>query len=717
MAFCFRLLLLICLVASTARAESHTHAGLLLSHETARAGETVLAGVDLKMDPPWHTYWRNPGDSGGQIEISWELPDGISAGTIQWPVPRKHLFDDLATYIYENEIVLFVPLNISAAVKPGPQKIKAKVSWIECDIACIMGDTEVSADLVIGNENKKTADATLEAAQKTLPRDGSKIGARAFWGKTLKNPGLDEETRLLIIEWPTTNAIEPEFFSYETQGYDVLAVTEVLSNEGGRVRLQKGVKKIDGDWPKEISGLLVENVSAGQDSVAYEVKLSINAQQSSAPAEKIKAISQTTPAPVTGNFLLGKLLAAFLGGLILNIMPCVLPVIALKILGFVQQSKESPQHVFKLGLVYTAGVLLSFFVLAAVIIAFQKAGGAASWGMQMQYPHYRLALMVVALLVALNLFGFFEINLGGRAMQTAGDLSAKEGSAGAFFNGVLATALATPCTAPFLAPAVGFAFAQPPHVIVLLFFAIGLGLASPYLLLSWKPQWLKFLPKPGAWMDKFKKIMGIPMLATAVWLFSLTSSSFGQNGALGLGIFAVCLAIFTWIWGKFIQRSAKNKSTAAIIALVILAAGYLYGLENQAKWRRPQQVSVKIEKAKDDEISWEPWSPEAVEKARAEGRVIFVDFTAKWCLTCKANKRSSIEIDSVRKKLKEVNAVALLADNTDPDPRIAAELQKFDRAGVPMVLVYPRDASKPPTVLPTLLTPGTVLDALTEAAK
>ncbi len=252
---------------------------------------------------------------------------------------------------------------------------------------------------------------------------------------------------------------------------------------------------------------------------------------------------------------------AFLGGLILNIMPCVLPVISLKILSFVKQSREAPGRVRQLGLIYVAGVLLSFLIMAALVIAVQQAGRAASWGMQFQNPTFLVAITILVVLVSLNLFGVFEVNLGGSVIGSAGELASRGGTAGAFFNGVLATILATPCTAPFLAPALGFAFAQPPAIIGLMFLAIGLGLAAPYLLLSFKPAWLRFLPKPGPWMERFKIIMGFPMLGTAFWLFSLTGTHLGKSGSLWFGIFLVTLALAAWIWGEFIQRGHSRKGS------------------------------------------------------------------------------------------------------------------------------------------------------------
>jgi thiol:disulfide interchange protein DsbD len=398
-------------------------------------------------------------------------------------------------------------------------------------------------------------------------------------------------------------------------------------------------------------------------------------------------------------------------------MPCVLPVIALKILGFVGESRSDPHHVRTLGLVYALGVLVSFLALAAVVIGVKAAGHHAGWGMQFSSPVFVVCLTTLVTLVALNLFGVFEVTLGGRALNAAGGLASKHGAPGAFFNGVLATALATRFTAPFLSIALGFAFAQKAPVIALMFLAVGGGLAAPYVLLSWNPAWLKLLPKPGAWMEKFKIAMGFPMLATVVWLFDLAAGSYGKS-VLWLGVFLVMVAFAAWIFGEFVQRGRDGKGLALVITLILLAGGYAFALESQLQWRRPVAAQVPGGSLKEsaEGIDWQRWSPEAVTAAQAAGQPVLVDFTADWCLTCQVNKKTSIEIPSVRAKLKSMNAIALLGDYTRFPDNITAELNRFNRAGVPLVLVYSKDPAASPIVLPEILTPGIVLNALNRAA-
>jgi len=697
-----------CLAAVSATA-AHTQARLILAAGTARPGDTVLAGVQLRMDPRWHTYWRNPGASGMATKITWELPPGVTAGATQWPVPVKLPDEDLTTYIYTNEVVLLVPLKLAADLRTGPLDLKADVSWLECDVQCVPGAANVKATVNIGAESKDSEGAALlQTWQKGLPQSGAALSAHAWWEKPASGT-----TRSLVLEWNSPAAAgEADFFPDGSEDYEIQPATARIPAEAGKIRLRKEVKKSSGEWPQHLSGVLIQQ--SGSARAAYEVSLPI--ESSTAPAG-----ADSTPISATGLVapsLWKMLLYAFLGGLILNIMPCVLPVIALKILGFVGQAKDEPRQVRQLGVIYALGVQMSFLVLAGLVIGVKAAGHQAGWGMQFGNPQFLVLLTALVTLVALNLFGLFEINPGGRVMDAAGTLASKHGPAGAFFNGVLATILATPCTAPFLGAALGFAFTQTTSIIVLMFVVVGLGIASPYVILSWQPAWLKFLPKPGAWMERFKVAMGFPMLATAVWLFSLSMLFYGKR-ILWLGLFLVVLALAAWIYGEFVQRGRTHRGLGVTAALLLLAGGYLYAVEGQLRWRSPLADTGLADSLKEgpDGVDWQRWSPGAVAQARAQGRPVFVDFTADWCLTCQANKRIAIDIPSVRAKLKQTNAVALLGDYTRVPDNITTELNHFGRAGVPLVLVYPKDPNQPPAVLPEVLTPGIVLDALDHAAR
>ena len=696
---------------------AHTQVQLLLSAETAKPGDTIWAGVDLKMEPGWHTYWKNPGDAGQATEIKWQLPAGVTAGEIQWPLPEKLPPAEVTTYGYENEVMLLVPLTLASNLPAGPLNLAAKVSWLECKESCIPASAGVQVVLNVGNENKTSADAAaIESWNSRVPKPWTNLIIQAWWEKT-----TNDDTRNLIIGLPSdSNELDrsDDFFPDSNDNFEVQALTEsialaVLQKTTREIYLRKSVKKFSGDWPKEISGVWF--IQKGITAKSYAIKFPIADQ---APANEIISAPAVSSPSLPAQSLWQMLLFAFIGGLILNIMPCVLPVIALKILGFVSEAKSEPRRVRNLGLIYAAGVLLSFLALAALVIGVKAAGNHAGWGMQFGSPVFIVCLTTLVTLVALNLFGVFEVILGGRAIGAAGELASKHGAAGAFFNGVLATVLATPCTAPFLGAALGFAFAQSAVVIVLIFLTVGLGLASPYILLSWNPAWLKFLPKPGAWMEKFKIAMGFPMLATVVWLFNVAASSYGKN-VLWLGIFLVVVAFAAWIFGEFVQRGRARKGVALALVLILLAGGYAFALEKELDWRTamPDTSTTGSLKESADGIDWQRWSPEAVATARAAGKVVLVDFTADWCLTCQVNKKTSIEITSVREKIKSLNAVALLGDYTHFPDAITTELNRYNRAGVPLVLVYPKSADAAAIVLPEVLTPGIVLDALDRAAK
>jgi len=679
----------------------HTKVRVLLSHEVARPGETITAAVELEMLSGWHTYWQNPGDSGGETQIAWELPKDLTAGPIEWPLPQKLTEEGITTYVYFDRAVLLVPITVASNAAPGPHELSATAQWLECEKACVPGSGSVSATLTIGAASKPGTNAMLlEEGRRKLPSKQLPGTATATWDQP---PTGDK--RALVIEW-NAPANEPDFFSYTNALATIAAKTDVLSTNNDKVLLRKTVTKSGSSWPKEITGVLVRTENGTRKG--YEVRLAI--------ADTGGPGLATAGPPGAGKSIWGWLAYAFLGGLILNIMPCVLPVIALKILGFVGQSREHPARVRVLGILYTLGVIASFLVLAGIVIAVKAAGQKAGWGMQFGNPQFIVILTVVVTLVALNLFGVFEVTLSGRVLSSASGAAGRHGAAGAFMNGVLATVLATPCTAPFLGAALGFAFAQRAAIIVLFFVTIALGLALPYLLLSWNPRWLKFLPKPGAWMERFKELMGFPMLVTAVWLFTLTISHYGKR-VWWLGVFLVLVALAAWLFGTFVQRGTVRRGLALGVTVFVLLGGYLYAVEKQLQWRTPivETEGEDIIQEGADGIRWHRWTAEKVAKARAEGRPVFVDFTADWCATCQVNKRTSIEIPSVRAKLKQINAVPLLGDHTKLPPAITAELEKFGRAGVPLVLVYPRDTNKPPIVLPEFLRPGLVLKALEEA--
>lgn len=702
-------------------AQAKTRAELLLEAAAARPGETVMAAVRLQMAKGWHTYWRNPGESGKATEISWHLPAGVSAGEILWPPPEVHKASGMTTYVYHNEVFLLVPLKLDPTLKPGTSlELTAEVDWLECEVACVPGKAQVPAQLEVAAVRRNSAHAEAIAAwQARVPQPLPGLEVRARWEKT---PAGDQVG--LVIEGNVVGDFSPtDFLAYEADVFAVKPGVKILPETDGRFHLIKEVTLFGKSLPERIPGILVKNSPTGNPIRAVEVILK--------PVESGPRNNNSVSGNVTGfaqvsvrnmafqGSLLAMLGLAFLGGMILNVMPCVLPVVALKVLGFVQQSVEKPGYARRLGLIYALGILVSFWGLVVAVLLVRAAGGEASWGMQMQSPAFRVVLLTVVTLVALNLFGVFEVLLPGVATEAASSLASKHGPAGAFFHGVLATALATPCTAPFLAVALGFAFAQPAWFLWLSFTAVALGLAFPYVALSWNPAWLRFLPKPGPWMVRFKVFMGFPMLATVIWLLDFSAPTYGEGGILWLGLYLVVLALAAWIWGEFGQRSGSRKWPAAAACLVLVTADYFVVLEQRLHWRAPQRTEEQSASAPTNTSQhdlWLPWDPDLVAKARMDGRPVLVDFTAKWCLTCQANKRFALDTSEVKQRLKELKVLTLRADNTDPNPRISAELKRYGRAGVPLVLLFPPEPTAPPIVLPEVLTPAIVLDALKQVS-
>jgi len=683
----------------TGMAQGKSSVRLLVADSEAPAGSEVLAAIELTPPKGWHTYWRNPGDSGQRTKVQWTLPDGITAGDLLWPAPAIHSDGGLTTYVYEGRVLLPLRLRVASNAPAGPLALSARVSWLECEKECVPGRATVKGAVRVGPARVASPDsAAIESAIAGLPQPDPGLRPTAAWD----GPASGDE-RPLLMSLPASAASGfKAFLPYEHSDAELGANPESVTAGDGSALVRVNVIRKGADWPAAVAGLF-----------AFEGGRVVEAEAPIAPAtigSTPEVVSDIAGKPS----LLWMLGFAFLGGLILNVMPCVLPVIALKILGFVKQSQEQPRRVRVLGLVYTLGVLCSFAVLALVVIGLQSAGRSANWGMQFQNPVFVVLITTLVTLVALNLFGVFEITLTAGATGAASGLASRGGVPGAFFNGVFTTILATPCTAPFLGVALGFAFSQPPALLLLMFLTAGLGLAAPYLVLSVQPGWLKFLPRPGNWMITFKMLMGFPMLGTAIWLLTLAPDHFGPKGVFWLGMFLLLVALAAWLYGRSIQAGQGNRTVAWTGIAAALVAGLVFILEGELQWRSPPPIAkgdasgVVVEGG----IAWAPWSPAAIQAAQAKGHPVLVDFTAKWCATCQFNKKKAIQTDPVLERLRSLNVVTLRGDYTREDPAISEELQRFKRAGVPLVLVYPGRPGAAPRVLPELLTTGLVLDAL-----
>lgn len=570
-------LLLLAALAAPASA-GHVRAELLSSRASAAPGESFAAGLRLRHDPGWHTYWLNPGDSGLPTTLKWRLPPGWTASPFAWPAPERIVVGPLTSFGYGGE--LFLPLTLTAPDKKGPAVLKARAEWLECADICVPGHAELALRVDVGASRPG---ARLPEAPLPVPAPGAASGARL-------------EGRAVTLALPGRHP-GAEFFP-EDPGFESGRGPVSVGAAGTELSLplSPGAKA-----PARLAGVLRR---PGQPPAAVDL-----------PVE-------------AGGGLARPLLLAFLGGLLLNLMPCVFPVLSLKVLGLLKQPGR--RHV----LAYCLGVVLSFEVLAAGLIAARAAGASLGWGFHLQSAPVVALLALLCVLVGLNLLGVFEV--GTRLMAAGG------GEHGSFMSGVFAVVVAAPCTAPFMGAALGWALTRPAPESLAVFGSLGLGTAAPYAVLASWPALLRRLPRPGAWMEKLKKALSIPMFATALWLL--------------------------WVLARLLAPAPALGS------------------------------------------DWKPWSSEAVSKGRAEGATVFVDFTASWCLTCQVNERVVLARPEVKAAL--AKGVALKADWTNRDAAIAAELARHGRSGVPLYIVYPKGGEA--VVLPEILTPGLVLDALGE---
>ena len=571
-------------------------------------GRAVTIGLRLQAQPGWHTYWQYAGDAGIPTRIDWTLPSGFTAGPIQWPIPmRTPEPGDIVTYAYHGTVLLPVEIETPSGLKPGQTiQIRAHASWLVCKDICVPGKADLTLTLPVVAASHPSNEELFRQTRALLPKAGSPPFTPSWirQGHTLvlTLKGLDPGASLEFFPLPGDVQI----------GHPEIAAPNV------RIPLLDPKAA-----PRSIGGVVV--LTRGATREIWQLS-----EQPSSAAYILHNSSFN---------LLSWLCVGFLGGLILNVMPCVLPVIALKIFGFIRQAGESPRRILALGFTFIGGIFAWFFFLAALIVGFKAAGHQLNWAFQFQHPAFVAIMAVILLLFSLNLLGVFEIVLPGRLQSRVQDAAGREGYAGTFWHGVFATLMATPCTAPFLGPALGFALAQPAPTVFAMFGSIAAGMSAPYALLAVKPAWLRYLPKPGIWMVRVKQALGVLLLVTVVWL------------------------------GWVLERQFTS---------------------------RP-----------------EPFAPR-LDRALAQNKIVFVDFTADWCFNCKANERLVLDTAAVQDAFRQHGVIFLKADWTDGEQDITDLLRKFGRAGVPCYVVYPPGGQ--PIVLPEALTRETVLHALDQAA-
>ena len=722
---------------------------LVARDAAAVAGRPLQVALRIRHDPHWHTYWRNPGDSGLPTRLEWQLPPGWQAGEIRWPAPSRLLIGPLANYGYEGEVLLPVSITVPAgAAAEAMADLRVRASWLVCKDVCIPGEAELALRLPVraaGEAPPAPWRGAIDATLAALPAPGPAVVAAVADG-------------ILKLAFADTGVRQAEFFPYEAARVAAAAAQD-LDRLAGAVpaRLRLSVPLAEGvDGAAWLAGF-----GAGrpigvlrQDAQAVEVVATAGAIPAE-PGERIgsaRGRQLLAVAPGSAGGLLDAagraassagarasaeagaalsfgvaLVFGALGGLILNLMPCVFPVIGLKLSAFAGVGAAQARRG---ALAFAAGVLVTFLLLAGLLLALRAAGQAVGWGFQLQSPVFVVALALLFVLLALNFAGVFTI---GTALTRLGEheaaLAARAGvgggagAAASFGSGVLAVLVATPCTAPFMGSALGFTLGQPAPVVLAVFAAIAVGMSLPYVLFAFVPALVGRLPRPGPWMESLRQFMAFPMLASAAWLAWVLGQQAGIDAVLSLCLGAVLLALGAWIVGRFVPFGypASARIVAAWLLAVAAAAGGLWlafadlaAGSHEAPGqvsREPAGVGAGGQALAQAGADWAPWSPAAVAQARARGQPVFVDFTAAWCVSCQANKRLVLERDAVREAFARAGVLRLRADWTQRDPQIAAELARHGRNGVPLYLLY-SGAGEQPRLLPELLTTGLVLEAL-----
>jgi thiol:disulfide interchange protein/DsbC/DsbD-like thiol-disulfide interchange protein len=684
-------------------------------------GQRFWAGLRITHAEHWHTYWRNPGDSGLPTELQWTLPSGIEAGEIDWPVPNQFAIgstDPLINYGYEGTVLLPVPMTVSPNFRPAPGQdeliLQLHASWLICRSECIPEEGRYTLRMPLRGATTAHAPA-FEAAWQARPRPlatgASRLeiqdqqlkltvaGLPERWrGQTLH--AFPETAEVLSPSAPWTQAwqgglwtaslpISPHRSASPATFPLVLSPASAPGpnqpREGWRIELP-----VREPWPAAAAPVAL--------SPALEAALAANAAGTNRAAD-------TRPSPLGPSAsslgFLAALAFALLGGLILNLMPCVLPILAIKVLGFTYQAQDR-RTLRQGGLAYTAGVLLSFLALGLVLLGLREAGESLGWGFQLQSPAMVVALALLFTLIALNLAGLFEFRQLAPGRLAA--LQIRHPALDAFLTGVLAVVVASPCTAPFMGAALGLAATLPAAQALAIFAALGLGLALPYLAASFAPALAHLLPRPGPWMLTLRRVLAFPMLLTVVWLVWVLGHQSGVDGAATLLVLLVLLAALVWV------LTLKGRARALLGTVLLVLGGWFTTTFGPALFQTPAPTV----QAQADEDGWQAWSPAREQALLAEGRAVFVDYTAAWCVTCQVNKRTTLNDAEVLRAFAARNVVLLRADWTRRDPAISAALAALGRSGVPVYVLHrpPRPEPRAPLVLSELLSPGEVRRAL-----
>lgn len=669
----------------------HARVALLADVRGVLPGQPFTLGVQFELDRGWHIYWQNPGDSGQAPRIDWQLPAGFAASAIEWPYPKQVSAPPVVTYGYEDAVLL--PVTVTPPEQAsGKVSLRGTVHYLICKDLCLPEQAELTLDLPVSDraEPDPAGQRAIADARARLPRQlpvaltGARFGTHVY------------------LDWPAAHGSDETQFFPDREGQFKHSAGQTLERVGDQLRLTLTTTKTP---VERLTGALVD--ARGWDAAgqmpALAVDVPVRALDAAPPAGEPVSLPGKTTAGMGLALAAG---LALLGGLILNLMPCVFPVLSVKVLSFIQLAHGDPGRVRRHGFAFLAGVLASFWLLAGLLLALRAAGGGVGWGFQLQSPGFVAAMALLLTAVGLNLMGAFEVGLG--LSRLAGSAPQPAGYPGSFLTGVLAVLVATPCTAPFMGAALGFALARPAADALAIFTALGLGMAAPYLLLAELPGLLVRLPRPGAWMVTLRQGLAFPLFATAVWLVWVLGRQSGVD-AVGLLLLAA-LGVGFAAWGAgHLQRGPQRRWLPGAVVLVGLGVAAVLGF---AAAMRPAALAATPARGTDAtaRIDWQPWSAQRVNELRAEGRPVFVDFTAAWCISCQVNKQVALDTDAVSRRFAELRVAALEADWTRYDPAITQALAGFGRSGVPLYVYYPPGGA--PRLLPAVLTPALVLEAV-----
>ncbi len=698
-------------------------------------GRSFTVGLYFRIEPGWHIYWENSGDAGLPIRVRWNVPEGFHVSPLRWPTPRRYTESGgMTAFGYQDEAMLLVTLTPPASLPEGEVPLEAAADWLVCKEVCIPGRAKLQLTLPVGQATPSPEAELIARFEKALPQAASRSPIRVVRAEWVPQGAKKGMIRLDLSGRVAVRDFFPRRLEGATIQHGGVRVT-------GRSILIPVEQETGAAIGKVVSGIVLT------ERGAYELRATVS--ETSAPTASGPVASASAPPPTSekseeevaseaapdGRALgsagwlnlpfrvkgqqershsLGLiLLLAVLGGMILNITPCVLPVLSIKILSFLHQAGGDRQRARLMGVSFAAGVLVSLWALALVVMGLRATGEQIGWGFQFQSPTFVVVISTVIFVFALNLFGVFEFR-----GPSVGRWSEKSGLVGAFLSGVLATTLATPCTAPFLGTAVGFAFAQPGSLIFLIFTAIALGLALPYIVLSWNPGWLRFVPRPGMWMVRFKQAMGFLLLGALLWLLDVLGSQMGLEAVIWTGVFLLFVAVAVWLIGHLEPQAGLRRrwGTWGLAALLVVG-GYVWAFEKELRWREARAVAAEVpaKETGSDDIAWKPFSLADIEQRVRRGETVFIDFTADWCWNCKVNERTVLQSEAVRRKMRELRVTAIKADWTNRNPEITQMLQKFGRSGVPFYVIFPAGRLTEPITLPEILTPGLVIQALEEA--